>query len=113
MEIEQIRAFCLSLPHATEDIKWDADLCFSIGGKMFCVMHTGLPFKCAFKVPDDEFEDLANSPQIIPAPYMARLKWIQVQSEGRFGKEEWQELLMRSYRLVKAKLTKKMQQELA
>ena len=28
-------AFCRSLPGATEDIKWEHDLIFSVGGKMF------------------------------------------------------------------------------
>jgi predicted DNA-binding protein (MmcQ/YjbR family) len=112
MEFEAIRTYCLSLPHTIEDIKWDNDLCFSIGGKMFCVMHLGHPFTCAFKVEDAEFEALSSSPAIIPAPYMARNKWIQVLSEARFGSEEWKAHLLRSYQLVKARLPKKLQNEL-
>ena len=42
MNIEQLRKYCLSFPHATEDVKWGNDLCFCVGGKMFCV--TGLAF---------------------------------------------------------------------
>ena len=29
------RTFCLSLPHVTEDLKWEKDLVFSVGVKMF------------------------------------------------------------------------------
>ena len=35
MDLEAIRKFCLSLPHATEGIQWEDDLLFRIGGKMF------------------------------------------------------------------------------
>ena len=37
MDIEKLRAICKALPAVTEDIKWEHDLVFSIGGKMFCV----------------------------------------------------------------------------
>ena len=37
MTIDAIRQLCRALPHVTEDIKWDDDLVFSIGGKMFIV----------------------------------------------------------------------------
>jgi predicted DNA-binding protein (MmcQ/YjbR family) len=112
MDQEQIRAFCLSLPHVTEDIKWDADLCFSIGGKMFCVMYTGNRFSVSFKVAEEAFEELSSSTDIIPAPYMARVKWIQVHSGGRFSAAEWRDFLSGSYSMVKGKLPKKTQAEL-
>jgi len=40
MDLEEIRALCLSFPGATEDVKWGNDLTFSVGKKMFAV--TGL-----------------------------------------------------------------------
>jgi hypothetical protein len=33
MDIEFIRKHCTSLKGVTEDVKWDHDLVFSIGGK--------------------------------------------------------------------------------
>jgi predicted DNA-binding protein (MmcQ/YjbR family) len=45
MNIEALRKFCLSLPAVTEDVKWGADLCFSVGGKMFCVTSMEGPLK--------------------------------------------------------------------
>jgi predicted DNA-binding protein (MmcQ/YjbR family) len=112
MDSEAIRAFCLSLPATTEEIKWDNDLCFSVGGKMYVVMSTDMPMKCAFKVQDEEFEALSQSPGIIPAPYMARIKWVQVQEARRLDHAAWAHYLRQSYDLVKAKLTKKLRQEL-
>ena len=54
MDIETIRNICKSLPSVTEDIKWGDDLCFMIGGKMFCVAVLNTPFKVSFKVSDEE-----------------------------------------------------------
>jgi predicted DNA-binding protein (MmcQ/YjbR family) len=75
MDIDQLRTFCLSLPAVTEDVKWDNDLVFSVGAKMFCVSSLDPPFKCSFKVKDDEFEELITTQGFVPAPYMARAKW--------------------------------------
>ena len=109
---ELIQKFCLSLPATTEDIKWDNDLCFSIGGKMFCVMSLELPFKCSFKVRDDEFDELSNSDGFMPAPYMARAKWVTVTKPTVLNKSEWEKFIRQSYELKKAKLTKKTRKEL-
>jgi predicted DNA-binding protein (MmcQ/YjbR family) len=51
MNVEDIQLICKALPSVTEDIKWEHDLVFSIGGKMFCVV--GLeqsPTTASFKV---------------------------------------------------------------
>ena len=53
------RKFATGLPGATEDIKWGADLVYSIGTKMFCVFLLegsrigGHTKSCSFKVDDD------------------------------------------------------------
>ena len=112
MDIEFIRKHCTSLKGVTEDVKWDHDLVFSIGGKMFCVVGLDLPFGCSFKVSDEEFEELSTTSGFIPAPYMARAKWVKVDSEGRLTQAQWKKYLLQSYDLVKAKLTKKQKQEL-
>ena len=112
MDIESLRAFCLSLPAVTEDVKWEADLCFSVGGKMFCVASLEPPLNISFKVGDELFEEISNSPGIIPAPYMARAKWVRVLNNNHFSKQEWEAHIRESYNLVKSKLTKKLRNEL-
>ena len=72
MDIETVRSYCLSLPAATEDIKWGQDLCFSVAGKMFCVAGLEGPLTVSFKVRDEEFDEMADSPGMRPAPYVAR-----------------------------------------
>jgi len=48
----------------------------------------------------------------MPAPYLARYKWIHVDDIGRFSASEWQEILKTSYLLVASKLPAKQRKEL-
>jgi predicted DNA-binding protein (MmcQ/YjbR family) len=112
MDVEWLRKFCLSLPGTTEDIKWGNDLCFSVGAKMFCVAGLNPPQNIAFKVPDEMFEELSASEGFIPAPYMARAKWVLLQEVGRVTKKELEKYIRQSYSLVKSKLPKKIIKEL-
>ena len=78
MNIDDIRSISMKLPHATVDVKWGADLCFSISGKMFCVAGTEGPFGVSFKVPDEDFEEVSQRKGFKPADYVARYKWVTV-----------------------------------
>ena len=115
MDINKAREFCSKLRGVTSDTKWGSDLVFSIGEKMFAVTclkedeFTGL----SFKVDEDRFLELTDRAGIIPAPYLARAKWIQITDPDVVSDLEVQELLPRSYALVLSKLTKKLQKELA
>jgi predicted DNA-binding protein (MmcQ/YjbR family) len=112
MEIESLRKYCLSLPAVVEDIKWGHDLVFSVGGKMFCVASLETPLTFSFKVRDEEFEELSVQDGFMPAPYMARAKWVLVTNPAKLHKKEWEEYVKQSYEMIKAKLTRKVRQEL-
>jgi predicted DNA-binding protein (MmcQ/YjbR family) len=113
MDFEAAKDLCRSFPGSTEDIKWGADLVFSVGGKMFAVTGNERPAKgISFKADDERFLELTDRPGIIPAPYLARAKWVHVDSNGALTDKEAAELLRRSYELVFGKLTKKLQQEI-
>ena len=112
MDIESIRNICINFPGVTEGIKWGNDLCFTVGGKMFCVALLENPLKVSLKVKDDEFDELSNLPGIIPAPYAARHKWILIQDVSVFTREKWEDYIKQSYNLVIAKLSKKKQAQL-
>ncbi len=112
MDIEILRSICNKLPKVTEDIKWEHDLCFCIGEKMFCVTGFNAPMHVSLKVNADEFDELCATENIVPAPYLARHKWILIKDANRFTKKEWQHYIMQSYQLVKEKLPKKILNEL-
>jgi len=112
MTLDEIRAICKKLPHVTEDIKWGHDLCFCIAEKMFCVTGLEGPLQVSLKVSDEEFDELSSSKDIIPAPYVARYKWILIQKPARFTKKEWEHYIRQSYELVKEKLPAKVKKTL-
>lgn len=113
MDIEELRIFCLALPHATEDVKWGNDLCFCIGGKMFTVtgIETGnnsISFKCT----PGKFAELIEIEGIIPARYVARYHWVTVENTGAIAKDELKRLIKNSYHLVWDKLPNKLKNTL-
>lgn len=112
MDIEQLRLLCKALPAVTEEIKWDNDLCFLVGRKMFCVTSLDPPLRVSFKVPDEDFDELVAREGFIPAPYMARARWVSVLEPHRVKPKAWKDFIGKSYALVSAKLTKKARKEL-
>jgi predicted DNA-binding protein (MmcQ/YjbR family) len=107
MNIEELREFCLSLPGTTEDIKWENNLVFSVGGKMYCLADLNPPLHVALKIPEEMFDEMTASPGVIQASHFARRMWIGITDETRFSRPEWDALIRQSYALVAAKLPKK------
>lgn len=113
MSIEEIQTICKNLPAVTEDIKWEDHLCFNIGGKMFLVTAPdSVPASASFKVADEDFEALAAREGFMPAPYMARYKWVHLDNITRLSAREWEQYISGSYRLIAGKLPKKLRREL-
>jgi predicted DNA-binding protein (MmcQ/YjbR family) len=114
MNLETLRKYCLAMPGATEQIQWGADLVFKVGGKMFCVACTEVaPNVMSFKCDDETFAELCERDGIIPAPYMARAKWVALEQWSTLDDRELKPLVAEAYRLVKEKLPKKTQAELS
>ena len=119
MNITKAHAFCAKLPGATRDLKWpDADSVhpvFSIGGKMFAMFtlkQDKLIDELLFKVDDARFLELTDRQSFTPAPYLAKAHWVKVDGT-RLSDTEAKQLLTEAYQTVMAKLTKKMQREIA
>jgi predicted DNA-binding protein (MmcQ/YjbR family) len=114
MDIDWIRKFCLALPGATEQVQWEDDLLFKVGGKMFAVVPLEpAPLWMSFKCSEEDFAELIEMPGIIPAPYLARAKWVALETESALPRAEIERLLGQSHTLVLAKLTKKVQAGIA
>lgn len=110
MNIEELREFCLGLPASTEDIKWEDNLVFSVAGKIFCLAGLDAPLHVALKVPEDQFDELTQSADIIQASHFARRQWMTILEESRFSRTEWEHYIRQSYLLVRSKLPKKIRQ---
>lgn len=78
---------------------------------MFVIGSMNVPFTASLKVQDEEFEELAQRPGIVPAPYLARYKWVLVQQPEALTVQEWEHYIRKSYTLIKAKLPKKVLKE--
>lgn len=113
MTIEDIQTICKTFPGVTEDIKWEDHLCFNVGGKMFVVTSPDrLPHTASFKTSDEDFEELSVRPGFIPAPYMARHKWVYVDDINRLSYKQWAHYLKQAHALVAAKLPAKTRKQL-
>ena len=114
MNLDQLRKLCLSFPGTTEQIQWGDDLLFKVGGKMFAVTRLE-PAKVwlSLKADPENFAELTERPGIIPAPYLARAKWIALESPDAVPDAELAQLLRESYELVRAKLPRKLSETIA
>jgi predicted DNA-binding protein (MmcQ/YjbR family) len=104
-----IEKFLLTLPGATLSIQWGDDHVFKVGGKMFAVM--GPPDKkmsgLSFKAGDSSFAILTKQKGIIPAPYLARALWVQLERSDVLTDKELKAYLARAHAIVAAGLSKR------
>jgi len=113
MDIETIDKICKDLPYVKEEIKWKSDLVYMIAKKMFCIVDLeAVPMSVAFKVSNEDFDEISNGPNFKPAPYFAQHQWVTVVDTNRISLVELKTHIKTSYELVKAKLTKKALREL-
>ncbi len=94
-------------------MQWEA-LVFKVGGKIFAIAALEpekhmLSIKCA----EEKFAEMVDIPGVVPAPYLARAKWIAFESEDSLPHQELRGLIRESYDLVFAKLPRKIKLELA
>jgi len=87
MKYAEIEKFCLSLPGATLSIQWGSDHVYKVGGKMFAAMGSPAmrPQTLSFKASDESFEILTRAKNVIPAPYLARAKWVYLEKLDALG----------------------------
>ncbi len=109
---QQLISACRSLPGTTEDVKWEHNLVFSVGAKMFAVFDLPAGSQLSFKVDPDAFDALTRTPGVIPAPYLAKHHWVKLEATETLPYELVEELLAESHAIVAAKLSKRAQREL-
>jgi predicted DNA-binding protein (MmcQ/YjbR family) len=114
MNIDQLREICLSFAGATEQIQWGDDLVFKVAGKMFAVTPLVPGYNwLSLKASPESFAELTEHPGIVPAPYLARAKWIAIETPNVLQAAEVATLLRTSYDLVAAKLPRRTRENLA
>jgi predicted DNA-binding protein (MmcQ/YjbR family) len=85
-----------------------------VGGKMFAVTPLEpAPVCLSFKSSPENFAELTERPNIIPAPYLARAQWVALETRDALPAEELARLLRDSYEMVFAKLPRKTREGLS
>lgn len=115
MNIRQAHDYCATLPAATRDIKWETHAVFSIDGRMFAMFTVDgvrLLDRLSMKVDDARFLELTDRDGIVPAPYLARARWVLIEGVGRLPGAEMKALLKDAHRVVAMKMSKARQRTL-
>jgi predicted DNA-binding protein (MmcQ/YjbR family) len=105
MNVDSIRAYCLSFPEATEKLQWGDALCFKIRAKMFAVLgldQVRLTFKCT----PETFAELIERPDVRPSPYLGRHDWVMLDRLDALRNDELKDVIRQSYEMVAAKAPK-------
>ncbi len=108
MNIEELRAYCLSLEQVVEEMPFDDEtLVFKVGGKMFGLASMGEEFWINVKCDPDEALELRETfPAVFPGYHMNKKYWNSVLIDGTISDSLIKAWIDNSYRLVVSKLTK-------
>ena len=114
MTPSRLRRLCLAMPGAEEVVQWGGVHVFKAGGRMFATLTPGggVLGLVAFKASPESFHLLPETGQFVPAPYLARAQWVATDDLGALTDAEWRGYLERSWRLVVARLPKRLREPL-
>lgn len=115
MRREEFDQFCATLKSTINVIQWGNSSVWKIGGKIFAICShwgEGKHQKIGFKCSDLSYQILIEQPGIIPGPYLARAKWIQLTTDDAMNDEDIRAYITTAYEIIASKLTKKIRAEL-
>lgn len=114
MRLEAFHAAALALPGATFDLKWGADRVYCVGGRMFAVSGAegSAEPSYGFKASDMAFELLVEQGLAVPAPYLARAKWVRLARPDALPDADLVAYLSQAHELVAARLTRAQRREI-
>ena len=119
MNLDQARAFLVSLPHVAEAeqfgglIYWLGDK--SIGGRMFAHLNIEPTerYRIAFPAGAEHFAELVEQDGFAPAPYLARAFWVAAERWDILRHAEWEAEFIASHTRTFDKLPPKTKRLLA
>lgn len=113
MNIDQVRNMCFDFKGVEESIKWEHNLCYTVGKKLFLIINPdNYPIDGSFKTSKTSFEVFLERDGFSPAPYLARYDWIHFDNLSRFKLEELELCIKNSYDIVFDKLPNKVKKEI-
>ncbi len=115
MTRDEFNAYCGGLKAVTHVIQWGNASVWKVGGKIFAICSkwgAGDGQKIGFKCSDMSYALLCEQKDIVPAPYLARAKWVQVETPEAMSDEDIKLYIQQAYTIVAGKLTKARRAEL-
>jgi predicted DNA-binding protein (MmcQ/YjbR family) len=114
LSTKALHDFLAGLPGAALSVQWGDEHVYKIAGKMFAVLRppSHKATSVTFKASEESFAILTALPGIVPAPYLARAKWVQLDRPGRLPATDLKAYLAKSHKLVAAGLSKKARHEI-
>lgn len=105
-----LRKHCLSLPGAELSVQWGDAQVFKVAGRMFTICDAGYT-KISFKCSDQSFLILTETGAAIPAPYLARARWVRI-DPWSLPTAELKSRITQAYVIIRSGLTRKVQASL-
>lgn len=125
MNREDFDQFCVTLPATTHVVQWGNSSVWKVGGKIFAICtgwgsdkptvdSGGKPAKdrIGFKCSDLSYDILRQQPGVIPSPYLARAKWVQVREEDALSDSALKVYINQAHEIISKKLTRSLQKQL-
>ncbi len=116
MTREEFDIFCGKLKSTTNVIQWGNATVWKIGGRIFAICShwgEGEQQKISFKCSDLSYQILCELPGIVPAPYLARAKWVQITTTDAMNDDDIRGYIKDAYDIICRKLTHAKRAELA
>ena len=115
MTRNEFDAFCGALKATTNVQQWGGASVWKLGGKIFAICSrwgAGSHCKISFKCSDLAYSILTEQSGIVPAPYLARAKWVQVESADAMSDDDLRAYIDAAYTIIMGKLTRNQRKEL-
>ena len=118
MDIAEFDDYCAGFPGSNKVIQWGGAHVWKVDDKVFAIAsHWGKAtgqdeWRYVFKVSDIAWEMFRDHPGVVPAPYLGRAKWVQVEDPASVTKEDLRSYIGASYQIIARKLTKRRRTEL-
>ena len=119
MTRDEFDAYCGSLKATTHVVQWGNASVWKIGGKIFAICSVwgkgdgdAEGQKIGFKCSDMAYALLTEEDGIVPAPYLARAKWVQIEDADAMSDDDLRGYIAKAYEIVAGKLTRAQRTEL-
>lgn len=115
MNVEDIRAFCLSFKGVEESLPFGPDtLVFKVMGKMFCLVSLDAPVaRCNVKCDPALVDELRETyTGVLPGYHMNKQHWNTLVFDGSFTEAQGRGWIADSYTLVAESLPRRLRLEL-